>query len=63
MSDEPDPQTKAELRAALDALILRAYANGIAVDDTGFTLRHDGHEAPDWGVQIFRVTKNPDAEE
>jgi len=60
MSDESGPTTRAELRSALDRIILRAHTNGVDVDNGGFPLRHDDPTVPDWDVHITRTTKPAD---
>ncbi|MFB6136660.1 MAG: hypothetical protein ABEJ04_07855 [Halobacteriaceae archaeon] len=59
MSDDTGrgPTTKAELEAALDALVLTAYENGVRVDNGGYSLRHADPGLPDWEVTITRTTK------
>jgi hypothetical protein len=57
MAREPQPTSKAELRDALDELVLAAYANGVEVDDGAYALRHDDPGVPDWEVLISETTK------
>ena len=61
MTAEETPITsKAELNAALKALLRRAYDNGIDVEG-GFDCRN-GVEHPDWDVIVTEVAKNESSE-
>ena len=60
MSSEPTPITsRAELRAALQMVLLRADEMGIDVKG-GFDCRNGG-DRPDWDVLITEVEKNGDS--
>lgn len=59
-AEEPPLTSKAELSAALQALLVRAYENGIDVKG-GFECRN-GAESPDWDVLITELEKNQRAE-
>ena len=57
MTAEETPITsEAELNTELQALLLRAYENGIDVEG-GFECRN-GLEHPDWDVIVTEVEKN-----
>ena len=61
MTSEDSPLTsKAELSAALKALLLRAYENEIDVEGA-FECRN-GVEHPDWDVIVTEVEKNDQSE-
>ena len=55
MSDDGGPRTRGELRDALDTLIQTANANGVEVDDTAYTLRHDDVTIPDRELHLTRL--------
>ena len=61
MSSEETPLTSKEtLNAELQALLVRAYENGIDVEG-GFECRN-GAEHPDWDVVVTEVLKNERSE-
>lgn len=49
------PTSKAELQEALDALVQKAYDNGVEVDNGGYNLFHQETTIPDWDLTIIRV--------
>lgn len=55
-SDETPLTSKAELSTELQALLLRAYENGLDVEGA-FECRN-GVEHPDWDVVVTEVEKN-----
>ena len=59
-SEETLLTSKEELNAELQALLLRAYRNGLDVEG-GFECRN-GADHPDWDVIITEVEKNAQSE-
>jgi len=59
-SSESPPTSTAELSAALQALLRRAYENGLDVEGA-FECRN-GVEQPDWDVIVTEVEKNDHGE-
>ncbi|MCQ4333895.1 hypothetical protein KM295_10460 [Natronomonas sp. F2-12] len=59
-SKKPSITSKAALSAELQALLVRAYDNGIDVRG-GFECRN-GAEYPDWDVVVTEITKNERAD-
>jgi hypothetical protein len=55
-SEKSSPTSKAELQAELQAVLLRAYENGI--DVRGGVECQNGGKHPDWDVVITEVEKN-----
>ena len=51
------PNSKEELELALDALIQRAYLNGVHVGNGGYELLHEDIAMPDWDLTIHRMKK------
>lgn len=49
------PATKVELEEALDALVQRAYRNGVRVANGGYALTHEEKTMPDWDLTIIRM--------
>ena len=56
MSYDDEPRTRGELRDAFDTLIQAADANGVEVEDTAYTLRHDDAGIPDWEIHLTRLS-------
>ena len=52
-----DPTTDSEFGDRLGSLIRAAHRNGIDVEG-GWAFRNDGGDDPDWGVEIYEVTKS-----
>jgi len=59
-SEETLLTSKEELNAELQALLLRAYENGVNVEG-GFECRN-GADHPDWDVIVTEVEKNEHSE-
>ena len=59
-SEETQLTSKEELNAELQALLLRAYRNGLDVEG-GFECRN-GADHPDWDVIITEVEKTAQSE-
>lgn len=55
MRNDTGPTTKDELRDTLDELLLKAYENGVEVDNGGYGLTHDDPAVPNWDVLITLV--------
>ena len=51
------PTTDGEFNDQLGELIRNAHANDVDVAG-GYAFRHDGDNDPDWGVEIYEVTKS-----
>lgn len=49
------PTSKSELEDALDAIVQKAYQNGVVVDNGGYDLRHSEQSVPDWDLKIMRL--------
>lgn len=49
------PTSKAELEAALDELIQRAFDNDVQVGNGGYELTHEASSVPDWDLTIIRM--------
>ena len=49
------PSTDSEFNDKLGALLVRAHRNGVDVGG-GWAFRNDGDD-PDWGIEIYEVTK------
>ena len=53
----PDgPGSEQEFQDALARLIRTVYENGVDVEG-GWVDRHSDPEQPDWGIEIYEVTK------
>lgn len=50
-----DPKTKIELEEALNTIILRAYENGVSINDVAIELRHTPPKTPDWELMIYQL--------
>lgn len=50
------PTTAAEFQANLAWLLRNARDNDVDVTG-GWVHRSDGHDYPDWGIEVYRVTK------
>ena len=59
-SEETSLMSREELNAEFQALLLRAYENGIDVEG-GFECRN-GADHPDWDVIVTEVEKNEQSE-
>lgn len=53
---EDGPTTEREFDDKLGSLLERARRNGVDVEG-GWDFRSDRDEIPDWGVEIYEVTK------
>lgn len=49
------PTSKAELEAALDALVQKAFENDVEVDNGGYDLIHQDSKVPNWDLTIIRM--------
>lgn len=49
------PTSKAELEAALDELVQRAFKNGVDVGNGGYELTHEAISVPDGHLTIIRM--------
>ena len=58
-SDQPanGPETTSEFEESLGLLISHASNNGIDIEG-GYAIRNEDAEPPDWGVEIYEVTKS-----
>lgn len=63
MTGDSGPTTKEELQVALHRVILKAYQNGVQIDDGGYALNHDETDIPDWDIHITRVEYAGDVSE
>lgn len=50
------PTTDSEFNDQLGTLIRRAHGNGVDVEG-GWAFRTEHEDRPDWGVEIYEVTK------
>lgn len=51
------PTTKQEFTSRLDSLLRSAHRNGVEIEG-GWAVRTDETNQPDWGVEIYEVTKH-----